>query len=53
VLAAIQPHSYDLSIFAAGTIAKLLNEGCTGYLIRVSNDDMAGPGSAGNTVLEN
>jgi LmbE family N-acetylglucosaminyl deacetylase len=53
VLAAIQPHSDDLPIFAAGTIAKLLNEGYTGHLIRVSNDDMAGPGSVGNTVFEN
>jgi len=53
VLAAIQPHSDDVPIFAAGTVAKLLNEGYTGYLIRVTNDDMAGPGSVGNTVLEN
>jgi LmbE family N-acetylglucosaminyl deacetylase len=53
VLAAIQPHSDDVPIFAAGTVAKLLNEGYTGYLIRVTNDDMAGPGSIGNTVLAN
>src|SRR2546425_7801857 len=53
VLAAIQPHSDDLPIFAAGTIAKLMNEGYTGYLIRVTNDDMAGPGSIGNTVFAN
>jgi len=53
VLAAIQPHSDDLPIFAAGTIAKLLDEGYTGYLIRVTNDDMAGPGTIGNTVFEN
>jgi LmbE family N-acetylglucosaminyl deacetylase len=53
VLAAIQPHSDDIPIFAAGTVSKLLNEGYTGYLIRVTNDDMAGPGSIGNTVLAN
>lgn len=53
VLAAIQPHSDDLPIFAAGTIAKLLGEGYTGYLIRTTNDDMAGPGSIGTTVLAN
>jgi len=53
VLAAIQPHSDDIPIFAAGSVAKLLNEGYTGYLIRVTNDDMAGPGSIGNTVLAN
>ena len=53
VLAAIQPHSDDVPIFAAGTVAKLMNEGYTGYLIRVTNDDMAGPGSIGNTVSAN
>ena len=53
VLAAIQPHSDDIPIFAAGTVAKLLDEGYTGYLFRMTNDDMAGPGSVGNTVFEN
>ena len=53
VLAAIQPHSDDLPLFAAGTVAKLLDEGYTGYLIRVTNDDMAGPGTVGETVLAN
>ena len=53
VLAAIHPHSDDLPIFAAGTVFKLLEEGYTGYLIRVTNDDMAGPGRISNTVLEN
>jgi LmbE family N-acetylglucosaminyl deacetylase len=53
VLAAIQPHSDDLPLFAAGTIAKLINEGYTGVLIRMTNDDMAGPGTVGDTVLAN
>lgn len=53
VLAAIQPHSDDIPIFAAGTVAKLLNEGYTGHLIRVTNDDSAGPGTIGDTVLAN
>lgn len=53
VLAAIQPHSDDIPIFAAGTVAKLLNEGYTGYLIRTTNDECAGPGSIGETVLAN
>ncbi|MBK5294485.1 MAG: PIG-L family deacetylase [Acidobacteriia bacterium] len=53
VLAAIQPHSDDIPIFAAGTTAKLVREGYTGYLIRMTNDDMAGPGTIGNTVLAN
>lgn len=44
VLAAIQPHSDDIPLFAGGTVAKLLNEGYTGYLIRTSNDEKAGRG---------
>jgi LmbE family N-acetylglucosaminyl deacetylase len=53
VLAAIQPHADDIPIFAAGTVAKLLDEGYTGYLIRTTNDDMAGPGTVAETVLAN
>ncbi len=53
VLAAVQPHADDIPLFAAGTVAKLLKEGYTGYLIRVTNDDMAGPGTVGQTVLAN
>ena len=40
VLAAIQAHSDDIPLFAAGTVAKLIEEGYTGYLIRATNDDM-------------
>jgi len=39
VLATIAPHSDDHSILAGGTIAKLIDEGYTGYLIRTSNDE--------------
>ena len=53
VLALIQPHSDDLPIFAAGTAFKLIDEGYTGYLIRVTNDDMAGPGWYAETVTAN
>ncbi len=53
VLMAVQPHADDIPLFAAGTVAKLLKEGYTGYLVRVTNDDMAGPGSVGETVLAN
>ncbi len=52
VLAFIQPHSDD-EMFAAGTIAKLLSEGYTGHLIRTTNDECAGPGTVGETVLAN
>lgn len=53
VLAAIQPHADDIPIFAAGTVAKLINEGYTGYLINTTNDDHAGPGTVGDTVVAN
>ena len=53
VLAAIQPHSDDVPIFAAGTVAKLIREGYTGILIRTTNDDHAGPGTVGDTVVAN
>jgi len=36
VLAAIQAHTDDIPIFAAGTVLKLMNEGYTGYLIRTT-----------------
>lgn len=39
VLATIAPHSDDHSILAGGTVAKLIAEGYTGYLIRTSNDE--------------
>ena len=59
VLAAIQAHSDDIPLFAAGTVAKLIQEGYTGYLVRATNDDMgdaAGlgtPGTIGENVLGN
>jgi LmbE family N-acetylglucosaminyl deacetylase len=54
VLAVIQPHSDDIAYFAAGTVAKMIYEGYTGYLIRMTNDDAAGGGnSMGERVLYN
>jgi LmbE family N-acetylglucosaminyl deacetylase len=53
VVAAIQPHVDDIPLFAAGTLFKLIDEGATAYLIRVTNDDMAGPGSYAETVTAN
>lgn len=53
VLALIQPHSDDIPIFGAGTAFKLIDEGYTAYLIRVTNDDMAGPGWYAETVTAN
>ena len=54
VLAVIQPHNDDVPLFAAGTVAKLINEGYTGYLIRTTNDDAAGKGNTmGERVISN
>lgn len=54
VLAVIQPHNDDIPIFAAGTVAKLIYEGYTGYLIRTSNDEAAGSGATtGERFLNN
>jgi LmbE family N-acetylglucosaminyl deacetylase len=54
VLASIAPHSDDHSILAGGTIAKLIDEGYTGYLIRTSNDERDSYDlSLGQTVAAN
>jgi len=54
VLASVAPHSDDHSILAGGTIAKLIEEGYTGYLIRTSNDEMDSYDlSQGQTVAAN
>ncbi len=53
VLAAIQPHVDDVPLFAGGTVAKLIKEGYTGHLIRITNDEMAGAGTTGDAVLHN
>ena len=52
VLAAIQAHSDDITLFCAGTVAKLIGEGYTGYLIRLSNDEKAGK-TVGHGVVQN
>src|SRR5881396_2035280 len=57
VLAAIQPHSDDVALLCGGTVAKLIKEGYTGYMIRATNDDMGDdvgePGTVGENVLRN
>jgi LmbE family N-acetylglucosaminyl deacetylase len=40
VLLAIQAHSDDIPLFAGGLVAKLMDEGYTGYLLRTSDDSM-------------
>jgi LmbE family N-acetylglucosaminyl deacetylase len=39
VLLAIQAHSDDIPLFAGGVVAKLMDEGYTGYLLTMTNDD--------------
>jgi LmbE family N-acetylglucosaminyl deacetylase len=59
VLLALQAHSDDIPLMAAGTVAKLIEEGYTGYLVRATNDDMGDapglgtPGSIGENVMRN
>jgi LmbE family N-acetylglucosaminyl deacetylase len=59
VLLALQAHSDDIPLFASGTVAKLIEEGYTGYLVRATNDDMGDapglgtPGSIGENVSRN
>lgn len=59
VLLALQAHSDDVPLHAAGTVAKLIQEGYTGYLVRATNDDMGDapglgtPGTIGENVLGN
>jgi LmbE family N-acetylglucosaminyl deacetylase len=59
VLLAIQAHSDDIPLSAAGTVAKLVQEGYTGYLVRATNDDMGDapglgtPGTIGDHVSGN
>jgi LmbE family N-acetylglucosaminyl deacetylase len=59
VLLVVQAHSDDVPIYASGTVAKLIDEGYTGYLIRATNDDMGDavglgtPGTIGDHVLGN
>src|SRR5262245_7449079 len=54
VLAVVTPQLDDAPIRAAGTIAKLLKEGYTGYFIRTSNDEKDSFDlSLGETVLAN
>jgi LmbE family N-acetylglucosaminyl deacetylase len=59
VLLAVQAHSDDIPLMAGGTVAKLVKEGYTGYLLRATNDDMGDapglgtPGTIGDHVLGN
>lgn len=59
VLMAVQAHSDDIPLSACGTVAKLIEEGYTGYWVRATNDDMGDApglgtvGTIGQHVLGN
>ncbi len=59
VLLAVEAHSDDVPLFASGTVAKLIDEGYTGYLVRATNDDMGDspglgtPGTVAESALGN
>jgi LmbE family N-acetylglucosaminyl deacetylase len=59
VMLAVQAHSDDIPLYSAGTVAKLVQEGYTGYLVRATNDDMGDApglgtrGTIGENVLGN
>jgi LmbE family N-acetylglucosaminyl deacetylase len=52
VLLAIQPHSDDIPLSAGGLVAKLLDEGYTGYLCSVT-DDARGEGEYKQNRIDN
>jgi LmbE family N-acetylglucosaminyl deacetylase len=52
VLLAIQPHSDDIPLSAGGLVAKLMDEGYTGYLCSVS-DNSRGAGTYAQNRLDN
>ena len=52
VLLAIQPHSDDIPLSAGGLIAKLMDEGYTGYLCSVT-DDARGEGKYEQNRIDN
>jgi LmbE family N-acetylglucosaminyl deacetylase len=51
VLAAIQPHADDIPEFSAGLVFKLIKEGYTGILIRITNTECAGRGKTIGEVI--
>jgi LmbE family N-acetylglucosaminyl deacetylase len=53
VFAAVHAHLDDIPYYAAGLCAKLMSEGYTGYIIRTSNDEKRGSGSAAENILSN
>ena len=53
VLVAIHAHLDDIPYYCAGTVAKLIREGYTAYIIRTSNDEKCGPGTQDQNIRLN
>lgn len=53
VFAAVHAHLDDVPYFAGGLCAKLIRDGCVGYLIRTTNDEKCGGGSTAQNILSN
>ena len=53
VFAAIHAHLDDIPYYCAGTCAKLIGEGYTGYIIRTTNDERCGPGTTNRNIKSN
>ena len=51
VLAAIQPHADDIPSFSAGLVLKLIKEGYSGILIRITNTECAGSGKTMGEII--
>jgi LmbE family N-acetylglucosaminyl deacetylase len=50
VFIAIHSHLDDVPRYCAGTLAKLVREGYTGFIIRASNDEQRGDGTAAQNI---
>jgi LmbE family N-acetylglucosaminyl deacetylase len=53
VFVAIHAHLDDIPYYCGGTVAKLIQEGYTGYIIRTSNDEKCGGGTAAQNIKSN
>jgi LmbE family N-acetylglucosaminyl deacetylase len=53
VLIAIHAHLDDIPYYCGGTVCKLIREGCTGYIIRTSNDEKCGGDSPARNIKSN
>ena len=53
VFAAIHAHLDDIPYYCAGTCAKLIAEGYTGYIIRTTNDERCGRGTTNQNIKSN